>query len=165
MPTFVHRSVVHVSVIQLFRWHERPEALLDLMPSRRWVRVVQRSGGLRNGGTVTFSIGVGPFRLQWEAQHFGYIAGRQFCDEQVRGPFAMWRHTHRLEPIGADQTLYEDRVEYAIRGGRVLNRVAGPLLRRLLSAGFARRHQIVRDAFGQRTQRARGSARVVGARA
>ena len=46
---------------------------MDLTPSRRWVRIENRTGDLRDGGSVIFSIGVGPLRMFWEARHYGYI--------------------------------------------------------------------------------------------
>jgi len=149
MPLFVYRSTVPASAVDLFQWHERPEALLDLIPGRRWVRIEEQVGGLRDGGRVIFSIGVGPLRVRWEARHFGYIPNTQFCDEQVRGPFAIWRHTHRIESIGADRSVYEDSVEYAVPGGWLANLVAAPLLGRLLSISFAQRHRIVRESLRQ----------------
>ena len=97
---FTHRSIIRCDAAEVFAWHERPEALPSLAPSRRFVRIEERSGGLRDGGRVTLSIGVGPFRVRWEAHHYGYVQGRQFCDEQIRGPFTLWRHVHRFEPCG-----------------------------------------------------------------
>ena len=143
---FTYRSIVTGQAADVFRWHERPEALLDLLPSRRFVRIERRTGGLRDGGSVTLSIGIGPLRMRWEARHYGYIAGERFCDEQIRGPFRIWRHTHRFVAVGTEQTLYEDRVEYAVRGGRLVARLADPVVRHLLARMFARRHQIVRAA-------------------
>ncbi len=152
MPLFVYRSIVPTSAVDLFQWHERPEALLDLIPARRWVRIEEQVGGLRDGGRVIFSIGVGPARLRWEARHFGYIPNVQFCDEQVRGPFAVWRHTHRVESIAPEQSVYEDRVEYAVPGGPLVNRLLAPMLQRLLSISFAERHKIVHDSLRQLTR-------------
>ncbi|MSO31135.1 MAG: hypothetical protein EXQ48_09410, partial [Acidobacteria bacterium] len=144
---FAYRSIVPGRAADVFRWHERPEALLDLIPSRRLVRIESRTGGLENGGTIFFSIGLGPVRVRWRARHYGYIRGRQFCDEQVSGPFKLWRHTHRIEPVGTAQSLYEDRVEYAVPGGRLAQRLTEPVLRRLLARAFAQRHRIVRAAM------------------
>ena len=141
---FTHRSVVNGSADAVFRWHERPEAILDLIPLRRWVRIESQTGGLRDDGRITFSIGAGPLRVLWVARHYGYVRGRQFCDEQVRGPFKIWRHTHRVEAIGANQSLYEDRIEYALPGGRWLQALAARLLTPVLTKSFARRHDIVR---------------------
>ncbi len=143
VSVFTHRSVVNGSADAVFRWHERPEAILDLIPLRRWIRIESQRGGLRDDGCVTFSIGAGPLRVLWEARHYGYLRGRQFCDEQVRGPFKIWRHMHRVEAIGANQSLYEDRIEYALPGGRWVQRLAARLLTPLLARSFARRHDIV----------------------
>ncbi len=144
---FTHRSVVDGNADDVFRWHERPEALMDLSPFRRWLRIEHRTGDLHDGGSVTFSIGVGPLRMLWEARHYGYVGGKQFCDEQVRGPFKVWRHTHRIEAIGPHQSLYEDRVEYAVPGGRLMQRLTARPIRRLLAGLFARRHTIVHARF------------------
>lgn len=144
---FEYRSVVPGRASDVFRWHERPDALLDLIPSRRFVRIERRTGSLRDGGTIVFSIGLGPVRVRWRARHYGYIRGRQFCDEQLAGPFKLWRHTHRIEPVGTAQSLYEDRVEYAVPGGRLAQRLTDPILRRLLARVFAQRHHVVRAAM------------------
>jgi ligand-binding SRPBCC domain-containing protein len=143
---FTHRSIVAAPVEELFRWHERPEAILDLMPMSRWARIESQSGGIRDGGRITFSVGVGPLRMRWEARHFGYVRAEQFCDEQVRGPFKVWRHTHRFEAIDASQSLYEDRVEYAVPGGRLVQRLTARPLGYVLSRAFAQRHAVVRAA-------------------
>jgi len=46
---FVFRSIVPGWAGDVFRWHERPDALLDLAPLRRWMRIERREGGLRDG--------------------------------------------------------------------------------------------------------------------
>jgi uncharacterized protein YbjT (DUF2867 family)/ligand-binding SRPBCC domain-containing protein len=158
LEVFAHRSIVPGAAAEVFRWHERPEAPLELMPSRRWVRIASRTGSVHDDDRITFSIGLGPLRLLWEARHYGYIRGRQFCDEQIRGPFRTWRHTHRVEAIGPSQTLYEDRIEYALPLG-ALRGVVDSLVRRLLERTFVRRHQIVRAYF--QGQRSVGSPRTV----
>jgi ligand-binding SRPBCC domain-containing protein len=146
---FRYRSIVSTPAAELFRWHERPEALLDLMPVRRGVRIEDQVGGLHDGGRVTISIGAGPLRMRWKARHFGFVQGEQFCDELVGGPFATWRHTHRFEAIGPSQTAYEDRVECALPGGTLVNRLCAPILRTVLTRMFKWRHQVVRDAMAR----------------
>lgn len=146
---FRYRSIVPVPAAELFAWHERPEALLDLMPFRRWVRIDNQSGGLHDGGRVTIALGLGPFRLRWKARHLEFIQNEQFCDELVSGPFATWRHTHRVEAIGPRQSAYEDRVECTLPGGALVNYWSAPILRWLLTRMFEWRHRVVHDALGQ----------------
>lgn len=143
LHTFTYASVVDTAAADLFRWHERPGALAALTPGR-FVRIEEQEGGIRDGGRVTVSIGVGLARVRWSMRHCGYVEGRQFCDEQVAGPFAAWRHVHRFEPLGPRQALYEDRIVFAVTHRRLLSRVAAAMLRPLLAVAFAHRHRVVR---------------------
>jgi ligand-binding SRPBCC domain-containing protein len=144
IPTdlFVYRSAMPASALEVFRWHERPDALVDLLPSR-WVRLVRRTGGVRDGGVVVIAIGRWPFRWLWEARHDSYVEGVRFRDEQISGPFAVWRHTHRCEAVDDRHSVLEDQVEYAMRGGRMVRWMAAPFARRALKRMFERRHAIV----------------------
>jgi hypothetical protein len=105
LSTFTYSSIVAAPAADVFRWHEQPGALAALTPAVL-VRIEQQEGGIRDGGRVTVSIGAGRARVRWSMRHYGYIEDRRFCDEQVAGPFAVWRHVHVFEPLGLSQTLY-----------------------------------------------------------
>ena len=139
---FVHRSELPASASAVFRWHEHPDAARHLLP-RMFIRLEHHDGSLGNG-TVVLSVGLGPVRLRWETRHCGYVRDSQFCDEQVRGPFAVWKHIHRVEPLGPNRCVYEDRVEYAVRGGRLVRALVERPLGWMFARAFARRHAIVR---------------------
>jgi uncharacterized protein len=143
--TFTFSSVIPASSRAVFRWHHRADALIDLLPQSRFIRIDRRQGGIRDGGRVVFSFGVGPLRLKWDARHFGYVHDVRFCDEQVRGPFRFWRHTHRVEAIGDDVCLLVDEIEYVLPGGCLSHRVAGAFVQRMLHAAFTERHAITRS--------------------
>jgi ligand-binding SRPBCC domain-containing protein len=147
LEVFVYRSVMPAAAREVFAWHERPDALTELLPASRLVHVQSRSGGIRDGGRIVFTMGVGPVRILWEALHFGYVEGEQFSDEQVRGPFRVWRHTHRVSPLSDSSSVLEDRVEYALPGGRLVQAVAGRAVGRILTAMFERRHAITRASL------------------
>ena len=46
----------------------------------------------------------------WEPPH-------RFVDVQVRGPYALWHHTHTFEDLGDGTTLMRDLVRYALPFG------------------------------------------------
>ena len=69
--------------------------------------------------------------------------GLSSATNRSEGPFTVWRHCHRVVSIGVEPKLYQDRVEYAVPGGPLAQRLTRPLLRHLLSRLFAWRHRIV----------------------
>jgi uncharacterized protein YbjT (DUF2867 family)/lipocalin/ligand-binding SRPBCC domain-containing protein len=152
LSRFTYSSIIDAPPADVFRWHEQPGALAALTPAAL-IRIEQQGSGIRDGGGVTVSIGLGRARLRWSMRHYGYIDGRRFCDEQVTGPFAVWRHAHLFESLGSSQTIYEDRIEFAVTRRRALNRLAAAVLRPLLRIAFAHRHRVVRSAIGSARQR------------
>jgi uncharacterized protein YbjT (DUF2867 family)/lipocalin/ligand-binding SRPBCC domain-containing protein len=153
VSVFSYSSVIDAPAAAVFRWHEEPGALASLVPAPL-VRIDQQEGGIRNNARVTVSIGLGRARVRWTMRHYGYIHGRRFCDEQVTGPFTVWRHAHLFEAIGPSQTLYEDHLEFAVTRRRWLNRLTTALLRPLLRIAFAHRHRVVRTTLGNAPPRA-----------
>jgi lipocalin/uncharacterized protein YbjT (DUF2867 family)/ligand-binding SRPBCC domain-containing protein len=152
LPGFTYSSIIGAPAAEVFGWHEQPGALAALTPATL-VHVEQQEGGIRDGGCVTVSIGLGRARVRWSIRHYGYIDGRRFCDEQVAGPFAVWRHAHLFQPIGPSQTLYEDRLEFAVARRGALNRLAAAALRPVLTLAFAHRHRIVRAGVSRARHR------------
>jgi hypothetical protein len=96
---------------EVFAWHERPGALERLTPPWADVDVLERAGGIRDGGTVSLRIRRGPTSFRWDLRHRDYEHGRQFCDEQVSGPMKSWLHRHRFESNGLGGTVVEDEIE------------------------------------------------------
>lgn len=142
--TVFERSVrLPFSADTVFAWHERPGALERLTPPWERVEVVERSGGLEDGGRVVLRIRA-PLPVRWEARHLGYEPGRQFADELVRGPFARWVHWHRFEPDGPDACVVTDRIEYAAPLGTAGSAAALHLLRHRLERLVAYRHETLR---------------------
>uniref|UniRef100_A0A7C4LNA3 TIGR01777 family protein n=1 Tax=Schlesneria paludicola TaxID=360056 RepID=A0A7C4LNA3_9PLAN len=139
---FQRRSRLACSAETAFRWHERPGALQRLMPPWEQAEVVSATGNLRPGSRVVLRMRVGPVRCTWVAEHRDYVAGREFRDVQVAGPFAVFDHIHRITPAGKDACWLDDCIEYAIPGGWLGNALAGRYVERQLSRMFTYRHAV-----------------------
>jgi uncharacterized protein (TIGR01777 family) len=127
----------------LFAWHERPGAFERLAPPWERIEVLEREGGIRDGGRLVMTLRKGPFRLRWVAEHFGYEEGREFRDRQASGPFASWVHRHRCLPDG-DGSRLRDEIEWRLRGGAAGRLLAGAMTRRMLARMFRFRHERTR---------------------
>ena len=140
------RSGMPVGAEALFAWHERAGAFDRLTPAFMPATVIERSGGIRDGARVVLGVPVGPVTTRWELVHEGYLAGREysFRDVQVRGPFARWEHTHRMEPQGPDASVLEDRIVYELPVAPLGDLVAGHFTRGRLERLLRWRHALTR---------------------
>nr|MCU0623172.1 NAD-dependent epimerase/dehydratase family protein [Gemmatimonadaceae bacterium] len=156
MPVFSRQHRMPVPASELFAWHERPGAFERLNPPWDPVRVVARSGGIRDGDRATVRVSfAGPIGLDWTLEHRDYIAGRQFRDVQVQGPFARWEHTHAMAPAGdnghdasvlTDTIAFEAPLRWA--GGVVVE----PLITGMLDRLFAYRHALTAGDLARHAQ-------------
>jgi hypothetical protein len=123
-----------------YAWHLRPGALLRLLPPWQDVRVVYADSPLREGARVVLRIGVGPVSVDWTAVHRDFVAGRSFVDEQAGGPFAAWRHEHRVDATPDGQARLTDRVEWSLPGGALGDALGAARMEHDLRVMFAWRH-------------------------
>jgi uncharacterized protein (TIGR01777 family) len=136
-------STLPVSAEEAFAWHQRPGALERLTPPWERIEVLERTGGVAEGARSTFRVHLGPLSFRWVALHRDVLPGRRFVDEQVEGPFSHWIHQHLFEPVGASDSRYTDRVEFAPPFG-VLGAAAGMWLARpRLERMLAYRHALL----------------------
>ncbi len=142
---FTRRVDIAAPAAEVFRWHARPGAFERLTPPWESVEIIERRGGIENGARVVLRMGLGPFSQRWIAEHRDYEDGVQFRDIQIAGPFARWEHTHRVEARGPDRCVLEDRIEYALPGGRLGQVLGGALTRKKLERLFSYRQEVTRQ--------------------
>lgn len=144
------RRYLPVSAAVAFAWHEREGAFERLAPPWRTVRVVERSGGIRDGARVTLDLGFPAGR--WRLEHHGYVAGRAFHDRQLSGPFARYSHAHRFLTEGEGCVL-EDHLDWRLPGAP-LSAPADAFVRHEFSRLFAWRHRVTLDDLERAASRA-----------
>ena len=128
--TFTRSIRIARPAAEVFAWHERPGAFERLAPPWQKLQLIARSGGIRDGATVSLRTQIGPFWVRWDVEHRDYRAGVQFRDVQRRGPFAHWEHLHRVEPVEDGRAcVLTDAITYRLPFG-VLGRIFGGALAR-----------------------------------
>lgn len=145
LECFEMRSRLPAPAEVAFAWHERPGAFQRLAPPWERIELVSQTGGIQDGARAEIRMAIGPFRRQWIAEHRHYVAGEQFQDVQLRGPFAQFEHTHRIAPDGPDACWLTDHIEYRLPGGWLGRWLAGGFVRRQLERTFRYRHRLTAE--------------------
>ncbi|MEB3221750.1 MAG: TIGR01777 family oxidoreductase [Candidatus Sericytochromatia bacterium] len=140
MTHYRRASRMPVPAARLYAWHAAPGAFQRLAPPWEDIRDVRRVGGLEAGAETRFVVRKGPLSLPWVARHDAHEEGRMFADVQDQGPFASWRHVHRFEPAGDQESLLVDEVDYSAPLGPLGDLVGGPFLAAMVARMFAFRH-------------------------
>lgn len=143
MPSFTKSVTLPAPPGEAFSWHARPGAFERLTPYWEAVRVVSRTGDLTPGNVVHFKIKNGPVWMDWVARHTEYEEGVRFQDQQIKGPFSAWRHTHSFTPEGSGTRL-TDHIDYALPLAPLGSLFGGPMVRKRLNTMFGFRHRVTR---------------------
>jgi ligand-binding SRPBCC domain-containing protein len=156
------RQTVPARLERVFPFFESPQNLaLITPPSLRFRLVRPGSVTMQKGAIIDYTIRLGGMRVRWRSRISTYEPPVRFVDEQVKGPYAYWRHTHRFES-SALGTVLIDEVVYALPAampslveGTVHSLYVRPSLERI----FDYRADFYADFFGgQHSELQSGSA-------
>ncbi len=78
---------------------------------------------MRPGALIDYRMKLHRVHLRWRPRIDVWEPPVRFVDVQVRGPYALWEHTHTFERDGEQAVLIGDRVRYSIPLGP-LGRIA-----------------------------------------
>jgi hypothetical protein len=103
---------------------------------------------MRAGTLIAYRLRVHGVAINWTTTIREWAPPHRFVDEQLRGPYALWQHTHTFEDDGAGGTVMSDVVRYAIGFGPLGALARRLLVQRDLDAIFDYRAKRVRELIG-----------------
>ncbi len=79
--------------------------------------VAPRPAAMGAGTLIEYSLSLHGLPIGWLTRIEAWEPGVRFVDQQLRGPYALWHHTHEFEATAAGGTLMCDTVRYALPFG------------------------------------------------
>jgi hypothetical protein len=83
------------------------------------------SGSIEEGTVIRYRLRLHGIPFYWRTEICDWNPPHCFVDEQAKGPYKRWRHTHRFEAHGG-RTKMNDEVQYSLPFG-VLGRIVHAL--------------------------------------
>ncbi len=94
---------------------------------------------MRSGALIDYRLRIHGVPIGWRSEITIWDPPHVFVDEQRRGPYRRWVHTHRFRPV-AGGTQVEDDVVFSAPGGWLIERL---VVRREVRAIFEYRHRAI----------------------
>jgi ligand-binding SRPBCC domain-containing protein len=117
--TLQRELLVANALPEVFDFFSRAENLERLTPPWMRFRILTPPPiMMRQGTTIAYALRVHGIPIRWLTEIEEWNPPFEFVDNQAKGPYKLWRHTHRFSVV-AGGTLVTDLVEYALPFGAV----------------------------------------------
>jgi len=113
-------------------------------PWLRFTVLSPRSLKIGEGSLIDYRLRWRGLPIRWRTRIALWDPPHRFIDEQLRGPYRLWRHTHTFEPRG-NATLMRDHVEYRAPIWKLSHAL---IVRRDVRGIFEYRQRVLRERFG-----------------
>ena len=135
---------LNADIDRVFTFFSQAENLERLTPAFLKFRILTPTPvNMRTGTMIDYRLSLRGIPINWRSEITVWQPPHRFVDEQRKGPYRRWRHTHSFEARDGG-TLVTDHVEYATWGGALVNTlVVAPDLRRI----FRFRHRVLTEHF------------------
>jgi ligand-binding SRPBCC domain-containing protein len=134
---------------EVFHFFSNAENLEVLTPPFLGFRILsERPIKMEEGAQIEYSIRLFGVPMRWRTLISVWEPGVRFVDEQVKGPYALWHHTHEFQARGG-RTIMRDIVKYKEPLGWLGDIAHSLFVKRLLGRIFDYRYEAVKTVLGR----------------
>jgi ligand-binding SRPBCC domain-containing protein len=127
----------------VFRFFQQPENLQRLTPPDMGFSILTPLPlEMKEGALIDYTITIAGMPVRWTTLITSYEPPHVFVDQQLRGPYSFWHHTHRFTEIDG-RTLIEDEVRYALPFGFLGTLAHYLVVRKMLDRIFLFRSKMI----------------------
>jgi ligand-binding SRPBCC domain-containing protein len=143
------RQRVELPREEVFEFFSNARNLEALTPPWMSFRVVTEGAiEMRPGALIDYRLKVHGLPMRWRTRIEEWDPPERFVDTQLRGPYAMWEHTHTFEAAGEQAVVIGDHVRYQLPLGPLGEIAHAVMVERDIRRIFDYREIAVTKAFG-----------------
>ena len=125
MKTFLFKSqrTLERPITEVFEFFSNAHNLAEITPPELHLEILTPAPIEMFAGTlIDYRLKLHGIPLRWQTEITEWNPPHFFLDEQRRGPYRLWRHTHTFDET-EDGVVVGDSVEYAVWGNGVVNKL------------------------------------------
>jgi len=143
----VKKQFVQADLDQIWKFFSLPQNLEAITPP--WLQFKIKSLStetMGNGTTILYQLRLKGIPVTWKSLISDFEDKKQFKDEQVTGPYRVWEHTHKFEPLGNGVLIIDDIV-FSLPLGKVGTMIASWYVQKDVGQIFSYRASVVAKAL------------------
>ena len=146
--TLKREQKISKNIDDVFEFFSKPENLSIITPSKMKFKILTPSPiEMKEGALIDYTVSIFRFPIRWRTLITDYKPTNMFVDQQLKGPYSMWHHTHLFERLNDEETLIKDIVIYAVPFGIIGKLVHSLYIKSDLNAIFDFRSRKIREIF------------------
>ena len=125
MKTFLFKTqrTVEQPITEVFEFFSNAHNLAVITPPNLHLEILTPAPIEMGVGTrIDYRLKLHGIPIRWQSEITEWNPPYGFADEQRRGPYRLWRHTHTFEET-ENGVIVGDVVEYAVWGNEVVNKL------------------------------------------
>lgn len=125
MKTFLFESqrTLERPITEVFEFFSNAHNLAEITPPELHLEILTPAPIEMFAGTlIDYRLKLHGIPLRWQTEITEWNPPHFFLDEQRRGPYRLWRHTHTFNET-EDGVVVGDSVEYAVWGNGIVNKL------------------------------------------
>ena len=141
------KQIINRPISEVFTFFSRPENLAIITPKKLDFKIfTQGPIKMEKGTVIDHTIRLIFFRVHWRTLITSYEPSQSFTDEQLKGSYSFWHHTHNFDQTenGIEIT---DRVRYIVPFGLFGHFIHWLWIRHDIEQIFEYRRSVIDDLF------------------
>ena len=144
---FNKKQIINLPIEVVFSFFSKPENLALITPSKLAFKILTPTPILMtNGKLIDYTIRLMGFTVHWRTLITKYNPPYDFVDEQIKGPYTFWHHTHTFKEIDGGVEI-RDNIKYAIPMGILGGILHFIYIRNDLEKIFSHRKTVINNLF------------------
>ena len=146
--TLNKEQVISKNISEVFDFFSKPENLSTITPPKMNFHILTPSPiNMKKSALIDYTINIMFIPIRWRTLITKYAPPYSFIDQQIKGPYSRWHHTHTFTKINENETLIKDTVLYSVPLGFIGRIVHWIYIERDLKKIFSYRKKKINEIF------------------
>ena len=117
---------INIKIQNVFDFFSKPENLQEITPKRLGFNIITPGPiEMEKGTVIDYYIKISYIPIRWRTIITNYNPPYKFVDQQIKGPYSFWHHTHTFSKLNGG-TLIKDNIKYLVPFGiigKIINKI------------------------------------------